>query len=472
MTKTKYLFGAALLGTCSPAVAQSTEQSATPKQPNIIFILADDLGYGDLHCYGNDYIQTPNIDRLAATGTRFTQCYAGSGISSPSRCTLMTGKHSGHSRIRDNQCPVGGIRGLKISPRGDSTYNRRVNLLPEDTTLATVIGTARYRSCLVNKWHLDGYDPTATPNHRGFDEFYGWTISTAISNGPYYYYPYYRFHGDSLININENANDAHVRHNTEISTDDAIGFINRSKDQPFFLFLAYDAPHEPYHMDQTSWYDDEAKWVADTKRYAALITHLDDNVGKVIGAVDALGLRENTIIIFASDNGVATMAPIKELNSGGGLRGTKGQLYEGGIRVPLIVNQPGRVPVRTVDNLVYFPDFMPTLAAITGSTKALPQHIDGMDVHELFYGGNMETGKRILYWEFPGTQRAARQGDWKAVTVKKGQPLELYNIKEDPTEQHNLASQYPEKVKALDREMKKLHQPSPNWPLPGEKEIK
>lgn len=148
----------------------------------------------------------------------------------------MTGKNTGKTRIRDNQCPVGGLRGVKINLRGDTTYNHRANLLPQDTTIATVLSAGGYRTCLVNKWHLDGYDPTASPNHRGFDEFYGWTISTTRSNGDYFYYPNYRFHGDSLITISANEHDAHVRHNTEISTDDAIAFINREK-RPSFLPL-------------------------------------------------------------------------------------------------------------------------------------------------------------------------------------------------------------------------------------------
>lgn len=450
------------------AGAQEKATKATPERPNIVFILADDMGYGDLRCYGNQYIQTPNIDKLAATGTRFSQAYAGSGISSPSRCALMTGKNTGKSRIRDNQCPVGGRIGIKINTNGDTTYLHRANLLPEDTTIATVLRTAGYRTCLVNKWHLDGYDPMAAPNHRGFDEFYGWTISTPKSNGPYYYYPYYRFHGDSLINISENEHDAHVRHNTEISTDDAIAFINREKDHPFFLYLAYDAPHEPYHIDDTSWYDDEGNWSANTKRYAALVTHMDYNIGRVLGALDALGLRQNTLVIFASDNGAAVMAPLKELNCGAGLKGHKGQLYEGGIRVPLIVNQPGKVPVQNLSNLVYFPDFMPTLAQITGSSKSLPRDIDGMDVSPLFYGKQIDTDNRYLYWEFPGKQRAIRHGEWKAESIGQGHPVELYNIKEDPNEQNNLAEKYPKMVKTLDKMMKKMHHPSPYWPLKGE----
>ena len=215
-------------------------QKATAERPNIVFILADDMGYGDLSCFGSKHVRTPHIDRLSEQGTTFTHCYAGSGISSPSRCSLMTGLNTGHSRIRDNQCPVGGRVGVKINPKGDTTYIHRTNLMPEDTTIATVLSAAGYRTCLVNKWHLDGYDPQAAPNHRGFHEFYGWTISTVHSNAPYYY-PYYRFDGDQLINIKENRNDRHIRHNTDISTDDAIRFIDRQKDkqEPFFLYLAF-----------------------------------------------------------------------------------------------------------------------------------------------------------------------------------------------------------------------------------------
>ena len=161
--------------------AEIQNDKVSPDRPNIIFILADDMGYGDLSCYGNQYVKTPNIDQLAETGTRFNQCYAGSGISSPSRCALLTGKNTGNTRIRDNMCTAGGIAGIKINPNGDSTIVRRANLLPQDTTIATVLSAAGYRTCLVNKWHLDGYDKGASPNHRGFDEFYGWTISFMVS---------------------------------------------------------------------------------------------------------------------------------------------------------------------------------------------------------------------------------------------------------------------------------------------------
>ena len=457
---TALLPASALAGEARPA------SKATPDRPNIIFILADDLGFGDLSCYGSQHIKTPNIDRLAATGTHFTQSYAGSGISSPSRCSLMTGRNTGNTRIRDNTCTAGGLTGLKISPRGDTTVIRRANLLPQDTTIATVLHAAGYKTCLVNKWHLDGYDPKASPIYRGFDEFHGWLISTVCSNSPYYY-PYWRFNNSKLETVKANEHDRHVKHNTDLSTDDAIRFVRRNRRHPFFLYLAYDAPHEPYIIDNTSWYDDET-WDLNTKRYASLVTHMDAAIGRLLAELDRLHLRENTLVIFASDNGAAVQAPLNFFRCNAGFRGRKAQLYEGGIRVPFIVNQPGRVPVQRLDNIIYFPDVMPTLAALAGATPHLPAHTDGINVLPLFYGKPVDTDHRLLYWEFPGKQCAARKGDWKCVTVKKGAPLELYNLKDDPGEKHNLADQYPDMVKEFDREMKAARTPSANWPLPGE----
>ncbi len=467
----------------SALATSATAQRATPERPNIVFILADDMGYGDLSCFGSKHVKTPHIDRLSAEGTTFTTCYAGSGISSPSRCALMTGLNTGHSRIRDNQCPVGGKVGIKVSTKGDTTYIHRTNLMPEDTTLATVLASAGYRTCLVNKWHLDGYDPQAAPNHRGFHEFYGWTISTVHSNAPYYY-PYYRFDGDQLIHIKENRNDRHIRHNTDISTDDAIRFIDRQKDQdePFFLYLAYDAPHEPYIIEEKTWrwHDIDAAFASPEDkekalRYAALIEHMDAAVGRLMAHLEKEGLAENTLVIFASDNGAAVQAPLPQLNCNAGFRGRKAQLYEGGIRVPLIVYQPGRVPVRRLTNQVYFPDFMPTLAQIatTGAAgkdakSVLPQKTDGIDISPLFFGKEVDTDHRMLYWEFPGKQRAARLGNLKCVTIKKNGPLELYNLKDDPGEQHNLADQYPEMVQLFEQAMQHMRTPSECWPLPGE----
>jgi arylsulfatase A-like enzyme len=417
------------------------------------------MGYGDLACYGNKYMKTPNIDKLAETGTRFTQCYAGSGISSPSRCALMTGKNTGNTTIRDNFCTTGGLEGKK----GQNTI-RRMHLLPEDTTIATILHDAGYRTCLVNKWHLDGFNPEATPLNRGFDEFYGWLISTSYSNDPYYY-PYWRFDNYELHNVEENANDQRIMHNTDISTEDAIKFIQCNQENPFFLYVEYDAPQEPYIINETTGYDDE-EWDMDTKRYASLITHMDAAIGRLIAEVDRLGIRENTLVIFASDNGAAIQAPLEELGCNASLRGRKAQLYEGGIRVPFIVNMPDVVPVQTLDNIIYFPDVMPTLATFAGAK--IPEGINGINVLPLFKGEKLDTDNRLLYWEFTGKQRAARKGDWKVVSIEKEMPLELYNIREDMTESNNLAEAYPDIVAEFEQKMKQIRTPSPNWPLENE----
>ena len=275
----------------------------------------------------------------------------------------MTGKNTGNSRIRDNMCTAGGMTGLKITPEGDTTIVRRTSLQPQDTTIATVLHAAGYKTCLVNKWHLDGYDPKSSPIYRGFDEFHGWLISTVESNSPYYY-PYNRFDNDKLIHIKANEHDKHIKHNTDISTDDAINFIKRNKKNPFFLYLAFDAPHEPYIIDNTTWYDDES-WRHE---------------------------------------------------------------------------------------------------------RHLPQNINGMNILPLFYGKQIDTDDRVLYWEFPGKQRAARHGDWKAVTIKPNKPLELYNLREDPEEKHDLAKKYPEMVIGFDKVMKEMRTPSENWPIPEDVE--
>lgn len=445
---------------CSPLILSAgcnrQQQSSQPAKPNIIFILADDLGYGDLGCYGNEQILTPTLDSLAATGTHFTQAYAGSAVSSPSRCALMTGKNSGNTTIRDNFADAGGMEGLK-----NGNPIRRMHLLPTDTTIATVLKSAGYKTCLVNKWHLDGFNPEASPLNRGFDEFYGWLVSTPYSNDPYYY-PYYRFNNDSLVHIGENAEGRYTRHNTDISTDEAIQFIRRNSKNPFFLYLAYDSPHEPFVIDDTSWYDDK-EWDLNTKRYASLITHMDQAIGRLIAEAEKLGILDNTLIIFTSDNGAAIQAPLEVLKSNGNLRGRKALLYEGGIRIPFIVNQKGKVAVQTLDNLIYFPDLLPTLANLADAT--VPENLNGMNILPLFYGKEADTNNRMLYWEFPGKQVAARKGDWKVVSTKKDAPLELYNLKEDISETNNLAEQHPEIVEKLKKEMKEMRSPSPNWPL-------
>lgn len=446
-----------MAGLSSVAIQAQTQKET---RPNIIFILADDMGYGDLSCYGNKIIKTPNIDKLAKEGIRFTQAYAGSAVSSPSRCSLLTGKHTGHSTIRDNFAKKGGITGFK-----NGNTIRRANILPEDTTIATILSASGYKTCLVNKWHLDGFNPEATPLNRGFDEFYGWLASKDVSNLPYYY-PALRYYNRELKEIPENKNSARGIHDSDLSVREGIDFIERNKKSPFFLYLAFDVPHEPYIINDLEQY--KSMNLTDTaKLYAALITHTDEAIGRLIDYLDKNNLRENTLIIFASDNGAATMAPVRELNCNGDLKGRKAQLYEGGIKEPFIVNFPKKIKGQQVkNNLIYFPDVMPTLAEY--AQAKLPQNVDGISIKPLLDGKEQITDDRILYWEFPGMQVAIRKGQWKAVSVKKGNKLELYDISKDPFEKNNLADKYPEIVSELEKEIKKQHAPSPYWPIDGE----
>lgn len=447
----KAILPAFLASTAITAGAQVEEV-----RPNIIFILADDMGYGDLGCYGNEIIQTPHIDKLAKEGIRFTQSYAGSAVSSPSRCALLTGKHTGHTTIRDNFAQEGGLPGFK-----NQSPIRRMSLLPQDTTIATILGAAGYKTCVVNKWHLDGFNPGAGPLDRGFDEFYGWLISTEDSNSPYYY-PTLRFKNRELTVVKENENNARQIHGTDLSINESIDFIERNKENPFFLYLAFDMPHEPYFINSVEPY--ASLPLSETaKLYASLITHADEAIGRLIKYLEENDLRDNTLIIFASDNGGAVQAPLDELNCNAGLKGRKGLMYEGGIKVPFIVNYPNRIqPGQVKDNLIYFPDVMPTLAEYAGAQT--PSGIDGISLKLLFEGEELDTDNRILYWEFPGKQTAIRQGKWKAVSVKADTEFELYDIENDPNETTDLAKEYPGILSRLKKEISKTRTESPYWP--------
>ncbi len=449
------------MGLCALFAAQQTRSQSKNEEknekdlPNVLFIIADDMGYGDPACYGNPYTRTPNIDKLAAEGIRFTRGYAGSSVSSPSRCALLTGLHTGHSRIRSNFVDAAGIEGMK----GTQTI-RRQGLTPEDVTIADVMKENGYVTGLVNKWHQDGFDPNAGPLDHGFDEFRGWLISTSYSNDPYYY-PEWRFHGRELVKIPENENGRQVLHNNDISTDDAIDFIQRHKDERFFLYLAYDTPHEPYVINDTGLYDGY-DWDETSRLYAALITHMDQNIGRVLACLDELGIADNTLILFISDNGGASMAPHRTLRPNGILRGLKGNLYEGGLRVPMIVKMPGGPEGAVCHEPVWFPDILPTVAGLTNSPA--PEGIDGIDLAPLWTGQRMNLKERVLYWEFPGKSYALIRGPWKIVRPNKNSPTELYNLDNDISETTDLAEVFPEIVRELERIALSESTPSENFP--------
>lgn len=435
----------------------AAEKSSKEQRPNIIFIVADDMGYGDLACYGNDVVKTPNIDKLASEGVRFTQAYAGSAVSSPSRCCLLTGKNTGHSRIRDNFAKAGGILGDK-----NGKPIRRVHLLETDTTLALMLHPAGYHSMLINKWHQDGFNPEAGPLDRGFDEFKGWLISYPESNLPYYY-PSHRFDNRNLVEVPANQNDIQGIHCNDLSTDEAIDFIQRNHKGPFFLYLAYDTPHEPYVIKDRGIY--EKMDLSETaKTYAALISNMDANVGRLLKTIDNSGLKKNTVVLYISDNGGAVMAPHKELKCNANLRGLKGTLWEGGIRIPMIARWPGHFNARAVTDVpVYFPDIMPTVAAITGTNT--PQGMDGINLYPLLQGKEIADDDRKLYWEFPGHAQAVRWGKWKFIKPVWSEPAQLYDLTSDISETTDLSAEHPEIIKEIERYIVSNRSESENWPL-------
>ena len=453
------LAGTTLAATALPAFAKDPRK----KPPNIIFILADDLGIGDVGCYGQTRLRTPNIDRLAKEGKLFNQAYAGAPICSPSRCTLMTGLNTGHSRVRGNFALAGGIVGSKGS---DSV--RRANLTSEDVTVAEQLRALGYHTGLMGKWHLDGYDPKATPMDHGFDEFRGWLIQTESTQG---YFPTQRWHQHELIDIPQQLGHTAAHYETDLCTDDACDFLRRNAGQaaPFFLFLGYSAPHSPYISPSYGSFAGEP-WSQDQKSYAAMIELMDQGIGSVLRTLKEQGADQDTIIFFASDNGARSEATpeqtavVEFFSSSGRYRGYKRDLYEGGIHEPFIVRWPGTIKAGSIsDEPVYFPDFLPTAMGLAGGSAS---KTDGVDFSALLYDDKAHLKPRYFYWETyePEFRQAVRLGNWKAIRLSKGQPLELYDLKQDPSETRNIAREHPQVIAELEQYLLTARASSAEYP--------
>jgi arylsulfatase A-like enzyme len=455
-----------ILGVSLAGVAGAGAQNAARgKHPNIIYIMADDLGYGDLGCYGQQRIKTPNIDRMAREGRRFTQFYAGSTVCAPSRCVLMTGLHTGHCYIRGNA---------------------KINLRPDDVTVAEVVKEAGYRTGLTGKWGLGHEGSEGVPNRQGFDYFYGYLDQTHAHN----YYPTFLLRNEERVPLKNLVPDegpvgqglatVKVDYSADLVADEALKFIDREKDHPFFLYLAATLPHANNEAKQQGMevpdlgeYKD-LDWPLNQKRHAAMISRLDRDVGRVLERLKQYGLDQDTIVFFASDNG-----PHREggndpgfNKSSGPLRGIKRALYEGGIRVPLIARWPGKVEAGSVsDHVGYFADVMPTVAEVAGG-KA-PKG-DGISFLPALLGQAAKQAKHDhLYWEFyeGGSAQAVLLagpdgGWWKGIAKPFGGEIELFSLKDDLGETKDVAAQHPEMVKAIRAIMEKEHVPSPLWKLP------
>lgn len=464
MIRREFILGALAAIAATPAFAAPAPGA---RRPNIVFILADDMGYGDAAVYGQRRIATPNIDRLARSGMLFTQGYAGAPVCGPSRCALMTGKHTGHGRIRDNSALAGGKLGTK--GKGAQLW-RRPNLLPQDRTVAHYLQAAGYRTGLMGKWHLDGFEAAATPPNFGFDEFKGWLIQFEGTQG---YWPAQRVHGDRLVDIPENAGGRHGRYEPFMVTADALDFIERNRAQPFFLYAAYNSPHSPYTAPDFGPYAERAGWADDEKTYAAMIHYLDQGIGQLLDKLASSGLERDTVVFFASDNGPRSEPSAQQtrvadfFDSNGGLTGYKRDMYEGGIRDPWIVRWTGRIAPGTVSDVpVYFPDFLPTALDLAGAPA---QPSDGVSLAPLLADPQRKDEDRFLYWEFydPEFRQAVRWGRWKAVRLTRDGPLELYDLAADPKESRNLAQAHPDIVARMRAAMAREHAASPEYPDPA-----
>ncbi|MBL9139736.1 MAG: arylsulfatase [Verrucomicrobiales bacterium] len=449
------------------AFGLATEATPASRPPNILVLLADDLGYGDLGCYGQTRIRTPRLDRLAAEGTRFTRYYAGSTVCAPSRSALMQGLHTGHCRVRGNAG--------RQNPLAQS-------LRPDDVTVAEVLKSAGYVTGLIGKWGL-GDVPGAEvglPRSQGFDEFFGYLNQHHAHN----YFPTYLWRNEervTLSNIVPNEDWAgggqssnRAQYSADLIAEEALDFIRRHRQHPFFLCFTPTLPHanneagkDGMEIPDLAEYRD-LPWPTPAKAHAAMVTRLDRDVGRILDLLRELDLEAGTLVLFTSDNG-----PHREggndpdfNDSNGPLRGIKRDLYEGGIRVPMIARWPGRIPSGSVRSEIWWaPDLLPTLAELAGA-KA-PPHLDGLSVARMLQGGRAPRRPSPLYWEFHegGFKQAVLDGHWKAVRLGLGKPVELYHLGSDPSETLDRAARLPRRAERLARIMDREHRNSPDWPV-------
>jgi len=465
-----------LLPSCA-GVGRITGMGA--KRPNIIFILADDLGYGDVGCFGQKTIKTPNIDRMAEEGMRFTQHYSGSTVCAPSRSCLMTGRHTGHTPIRGNK---------EYYPEGQHP------LPAEAVTVAEILKRSGYATGAFGKWGLGYPGSDGDPINQGFDEFYGYNCQRFAHN----YYPRFLRHNDKKVVLPGNEEKKTGQYAPDMIQEQALKFIEANKDKPFFLFVPHVIPHaellvpdddivrsyrgkfpeKPYEgVDDGPNYKTGGYGSAKTPRanFAAMITRLDRHVGEIFHKLREIGLDKKTLVIFTSDNGPHAEGGANPayFDSSGGLRGQKRDLYEGGIRVPMIAWWPGKITAGAkTHHISAFWDVMPTFAELAGAD--VPEDIDGISFLPTLLSKTYKQKEHdYLYWEFheQGKRQAVRMGDWKGirqnVAKKPDGPIELYNLKTDIAEQHNVANQHPAIVAKIERYMKSARTPSEHWPLPG-----
>ncbi len=497
----------ALLPVTTPLLAAPPSQSAVslPEQPqqqpqpqpqpqpplNVVFILADDLGFREVGCFGQQKIRTPHLDQLAARGMMLTQHSSGNAVCAPSRCVLLTGKHPGHAWIRNNS---------EAQPEG------QLPIPAAEVTLAEVLKARGYATGAFGKWGLGGPGTEGDPNNQGFDEFFGYNCQRHAHS----YYPDYLWKNSARVPLlNQPPIPGHAKlppgadpanpasyapfKGTDYAPDHirdaAISFIREHQQQPFFLYYPSTLPHVALHIPDAElkpWH--ELGWndppftaarggytphFTPRAAYAAMISRLDSDVGALLAEIERLGLTSRTLVIFSSDNGTTHLqeeVDVPFFNSVGDLRGLKGSLYEGGVRVPTIVKLPGVIPEGSESSFVSgFEDWMPTIAEMCGIDTAHLPRVDGISLAPTLRGGH-QAERSYLYREFAGYggQQSIRQGDWKLVrqqlTKNRTKP-ELYNLSKDPNETTDVAAEHPEIVEELSRLSQQVRTPSRLFPL-------
>lgn len=471
--KKYYLFGYCLLCLKLGLVFSASAQSLREKKPNVIFILADDMGYGDVGCYGQQKIATPNIDQLAKNGMRFTQFYAGTSVCAPSRASLLTGQHTGHTPIRGN---------VEVKPEGqlpipDSAY-----------TIAELFKKAGYTTGSFGKWGLGYIGSTGDPIIQGFDRFYGYNCQALAHN----YFPDHLWDNDSRIELQNNLVNQ-TQYACDMIHGKALSFINDNRKKPFFLFLSYTLPHAGLQLPvgdtvferYKKLFSEEPKVVRTNwngvgyqpqpyphAAYAAMVARLDKYVGEVIAMLQALTLDKNTLIIFTSDNGPHEEGgnDNKFFNSNGGFRGLKRDVYEGGIRVPMIAAWPTKIKAGTLSKHTgAFWDFFPTFAEIL--KQPVSSTVDGISLLPTLTAKGRQNQHEYLYWEFHenGGRQAVLIGKWKGIRLNIFEApdgdIELYDLDTDPQETKNIAATNISVVELMKSTMKKAHVENNDFPF-------
>jgi arylsulfatase len=453
-------------------------------RPNIVLIVADDLGYGELGCYGQRLMQTPRLDELAGNGMRFTQFYSGAPVCAPSRCMLMTGKHSGHAAVRDNRNPKG-LKELRAKYKWE--FPGQTPLPEEETTMAELLKARGYATAAIGKWGLGHVGTNGDPRAQGFDLFYGYYCQVHAHN----HFPKFLWRNDRKEALLGNDGGATGdTHSQGRFTEEAMRFIGDHRDEPFFLYLPFTIPHLAIQVPESELGQYEGR-ISETPYehkggyfehraphagYAAMVSYMDREIGRIVDLIDELGLSENTLIMFTSDNGPTYEriggADSDFFDSAGPLRGRKGTVYEGGIRVPLIASWPGRIKAgEQSDHVSAFWDLLPTVCEVT--KVQAPEKVDGVSFAATLLDTGQQLEHEFLYWEFPayGNQQAVRMGDWKALrtNLDRGErEFELYNLKTDVGEKKNVAAEHPDVVRRMTEIVEAEHVPSKLFPLLAE----